>query len=176
MRDDLRAFALGRGGVADDVTDLLSHDATLASGFARQPRDSFGSRSAGRGRQSPSPGLRPGAGRVRGSHRREVPGRNHRGYPTRRRPRSPRSARPCATGGAGRPAGTRMRRLLQRVDGKTVRGARRRDGTQVHLLAAMTAGRQVIARREVLPRCEVCHKTNETSLTAMRSELILSSI
>ncbi|CBG75959.1 conserved hypothetical protein [Streptomyces scabiei 87.22] len=74
------------------------------------------------------------------------------------------------------PAGTRMRRLLQRVDGKTVRGARRRDGTQVHLLAAMTAGRQVIARREVLPRCEVCHKTNETSLTAMRSELILSSI
>jgi predicted transposase YbfD/YdcC len=35
------------------------------------------------------------------------------------------------------------------VDGKTVRGAYRPDGTQVHLLAAMTGTGQVIAQREV---------------------------
>ncbi|MFJ9776082.1 ISAs1 family transposase [Kitasatospora sp. NPDC101157] len=35
------------------------------------------------------------------------------------------------------------------VDGKTVRGAYRLDGTQVHLLAAMTGTGQVIAQREV---------------------------
>ncbi|MFI9274609.1 ISAs1 family transposase [Kitasatospora sp. NPDC052896] len=44
------------------------------------------------------------------------------------------------------------------VDGKTVRGARRPDGTQVHLLAAMTADGQVIAQREV------GHKTNEITV------------
>ncbi|WP_406860609.1 ISAs1 family transposase [Streptomyces sp. HUAS MG47] len=38
------------------------------------------------------------------------------------------------------------------VDGKTVRGARRQDGTQVHLLAAMTGNGQVIAQREVSSR------------------------
>jgi len=35
------------------------------------------------------------------------------------------------------------------VDGKTLRGARRSDGTQVHLLAAMTATGLVTAQREV---------------------------
>ncbi|MGW1093413.1 hypothetical protein ACWD4L_46440, partial [Streptomyces sp. NPDC002596] len=35
------------------------------------------------------------------------------------------------------------------VDGKTVRGARRADGTQLHLLAAMTGTRLVTAQREV---------------------------
>jgi predicted transposase YbfD/YdcC len=35
------------------------------------------------------------------------------------------------------------------VDGKTVRGARRADGTQVHLLAAMTGTGLVTAQREV---------------------------
>lgn len=35
------------------------------------------------------------------------------------------------------------------VDGKTVRGARRSDATQVHLLAAMTATGMVTAQREV---------------------------
>ncbi|MFG2126102.1 ISAs1 family transposase [Streptomyces sp. NPDC048710] len=35
------------------------------------------------------------------------------------------------------------------VDGKTVRGARRTDGTQVHLLAAMTGAGLVTAQREV---------------------------
>lgn len=35
------------------------------------------------------------------------------------------------------------------VDGKTVRGARRPDGTQVHLLAAMTGTGLVIAQRQV---------------------------
>ncbi|MFJ9969008.1 ISAs1 family transposase, partial [Streptomyces avermitilis] len=35
------------------------------------------------------------------------------------------------------------------VDGKTVRGARRTDGTQVHLLAAMTGIGLVTAQREV---------------------------
>ncbi|MFF4752232.1 ISAs1 family transposase [Streptomyces sp. NPDC002514] len=35
------------------------------------------------------------------------------------------------------------------VDGKTVRGARRTDGTQVHLLAAMTGTGMVTAQREV---------------------------
>ncbi|MFD7710538.1 ISAs1 family transposase [Streptomyces sp. NPDC059786] len=35
------------------------------------------------------------------------------------------------------------------VDGKTVRGARRTDGTQVHLLAAMTGTGLVTAQREV---------------------------
>ncbi|WP_328826400.1 transposase family protein [Streptomyces ureilyticus] len=35
------------------------------------------------------------------------------------------------------------------VDGKTVRGARRADGTQVHLLAAMTRTGLVTAQREV---------------------------
>lgn len=44
------------------------------------------------------------------------------------------------------------------VDGKTVRGARRPDGTQVHLLAAMTTGGQVIAQREV------GSKTNEITV------------
>lgn len=42
----------------------------------------------------------------------------------------------------------RPRRSLA-VDGKTVRGARRSDGTQVHLLAAMTATGLVTAQREV---------------------------
>ncbi|POX58712.1 ISAs1 family transposase [Streptomyces sp. Ru62] len=44
------------------------------------------------------------------------------------------------------------------VDGKTIRGARRQNGTQVHLLAAMTAGGQVIAQREV------GRKTNEITV------------
>ncbi|GAQ65748.1 ISAs1 family transposase [Streptomyces scabiei] len=44
------------------------------------------------------------------------------------------------------------------VDGKTLRGDRRPDGTRVHLLAAMTAGGQVIAQREV------GHKTNEITV------------
>jgi hypothetical protein len=35
------------------------------------------------------------------------------------------------------------------VDGKTVRGAGRSDGTQVHLLATMTATGLVTAQREV---------------------------
>jgi hypothetical protein len=35
------------------------------------------------------------------------------------------------------------------VDGKTVRGARRSDGTQVHLLSAMSEGGLVLAQREV---------------------------
>ncbi|MFD5799445.1 hypothetical protein ACFWIO_39170 [Streptomyces diastatochromogenes] len=35
------------------------------------------------------------------------------------------------------------------MDGKTVRGARRTDGTQVHLLAAMTGTGMVTAQREV---------------------------
>ncbi|MFD8012654.1 transposase family protein [Streptomyces sp. NPDC059762] len=35
------------------------------------------------------------------------------------------------------------------VDGKTVRGARRAEGTQVHLLAAMTGAGLVTAQREV---------------------------
>ena len=35
------------------------------------------------------------------------------------------------------------------VDGKTVRGARRTDGTRVHLLAAMTGTGLVTAQREV---------------------------
>ncbi|ARF83300.1 hypothetical protein ACIG0C_36560 [Kitasatospora aureofaciens] len=41
-----------------------------------------------------------------------------------------------------------LRRSLT-VDGKTVRGARRPDGTQVHLLAAMTGTGLVAAQREV---------------------------
>jgi predicted transposase YbfD/YdcC len=44
------------------------------------------------------------------------------------------------------------------VDGKTVRGARRTDGTQVHLLAAMT-GTGLFAAQ-----CEVGSKTNETTV------------
>ncbi|RKE22080.1 DDE family transposase [Streptomyces sp. TLI_171] len=54
------------------------------------------------------------------------------------------------------PAPQRLRVLA--VDGKTVRGARRPDGTQVHLLAAMTADGEVIAQREV------GHKTNEITV------------
>ncbi|MEV3999403.1 transposase family protein [Streptomyces halstedii] len=44
------------------------------------------------------------------------------------------------------------------VDGKTVRGARRTDGTQVHLLAAMTGTGLVTAQREV------DRKTNEITV------------
>ncbi|MCF1512582.1 ISAs1 family transposase [Streptomyces glomeratus] len=44
------------------------------------------------------------------------------------------------------------------VDGKTVRGARRADGTQVHLLAAMTGAGLVTAQREV------DSKTNEITV------------
>ncbi|MFF2041823.1 ISAs1 family transposase [Kitasatospora sp. NPDC058170] len=44
------------------------------------------------------------------------------------------------------------------VDGKTVRGARRADGTQVHLLAAMTGTGLVAAQREV------GSKTNEITV------------
>ncbi|MFF7098245.1 hypothetical protein ACFY9A_38595 [Streptomyces rubradiris] len=44
------------------------------------------------------------------------------------------------------------------VDGKTVRGARRPDGTQVHLLAAMTGIGQIIAQREI------SSKTNEITV------------
>ncbi|MFB7936066.1 ISAs1 family transposase [Streptomyces sp. NPDC056049] len=53
----------------------------------------------------------------------------------------------------------RPRRSLA-VDGRTVRGARRADGTQVHLLAAMTGAGPVAAQREV------DRKTNE--ITALR--------
>ncbi|WP_331732635.1 ISAs1 family transposase (plasmid) [Streptomyces avidinii] len=58
------------------------------------------------------------------------------------------------------PARARDRQALRAlaVDGKTVRGARRRDGTQVHLLAAMTGGGQVIAQRQV------GSKTNEITV------------
>ncbi|MFD8708145.1 ISAs1 family transposase [Kitasatospora sp. NPDC059648] len=45
------------------------------------------------------------------------------------------------------------------IDGKTVRGARRGHGTQVHPLAAMTGGGQVIAQREVHS------KTNEITVS-----------
>lgn len=51
----------------------------------------------------------------------------------------------------------RPRRSLA-VDGKTVRGARRADGTQVHLLAAMTGACLVTAQREV------DRKTNEITV------------
>ncbi|MCX5115313.1 transposase [Streptomyces sp. NBC_00378] len=44
------------------------------------------------------------------------------------------------------------------MDGKTVRGARRADGTRVHLLAAMTGTGLVTAQREVGP------KTNEITV------------
>lgn len=55
------------------------------------------------------------------------------------------------------------------VDGKTVRGARRSDGTQVHLLAAMTATGLVTAQREV------DGKTNEiTVFRPMLAELDLA--
>nr|WP_269432025.1 ISAs1 family transposase [Saccharothrix sp. ST-888] len=50
------------------------------------------------------------------------------------------------------------RRRSLAVDGKTVRGARRADGTQVHLLAAMTGAGLVTAQREV------DSKTNEITL------------
>ncbi|WP_331737500.1 ISAs1 family transposase (plasmid) [Streptomyces sp. NBC_00984] len=58
---------------------------------------------------------------------------------------------------SGRAPGRQPLRTLA-VDGKTVRGARRRDGTQVHLLAAMTGNGQVIAQREVNS------KTNEITV------------
>ncbi|WP_257040498.1 hypothetical protein [Streptomyces sp. OK228] len=44
------------------------------------------------------------------------------------------------------------------MDGKTVRGARRPDGTQVHLLAAVTGTGLVTAQREVHD------KTNEITV------------
>ncbi len=44
------------------------------------------------------------------------------------------------------------------VDGKTVRGARRPDGTQVHLLSAMSGGGLVLAQREIAA------KTNEITV------------
>jgi hypothetical protein len=44
--------------------------------------------------------------------------------------------------------GPRPARTLA-VDGKTVRGARRADGTQVHLLAAMSGTGHILAQREV---------------------------
>ncbi|MGW4985107.1 ISAs1 family transposase [Streptomyces mirabilis] len=63
---------------------------------------------------------------------------------------------------------SRPRRSLA-VDGKTVRGARRSDGTQVHLLAAMTATGLVTAQREV------DGKTNEiTVFRPMLAELDLA--
>ncbi|MFI6151042.1 ISAs1 family transposase, partial [Streptomyces sp. NPDC051109] len=55
------------------------------------------------------------------------------------------------------PGKRRARRSLA-VDGKTVRGARRTDGTQVHLLAAMTGTGLVAAQ------CEVGSKTNEITV------------
>ncbi|MFD0327146.1 ISAs1 family transposase [Streptacidiphilus monticola] len=55
------------------------------------------------------------------------------------------------------------------VDGKTIRGARRTDGTQVHLLAAMTGTGLVTAQREV------DSKTNEiTVFRPMLAELDLA--
>jgi predicted transposase YbfD/YdcC len=68
----------------------------------------------------------------------------------------PRSAAgsPIASTNRHHPAGPRASAPFRTlaVDGKTVRGARREDGAQVHLLAAMTAGGQVIAQREVSSR------------------------
>ncbi|MET7647936.1 transposase family protein [Streptomyces sp. NPDC005426] len=61
--------------------------------------------------------------------------------------------------------GIRARRSLA-VDGKTVCGARRVDGTQVHLLAAMTGTGLVAAQREVgakttrSPSCGRCSPTS----------------
>ncbi|QIZ02242.2 ISAs1 family transposase [Streptomyces sp. S1D4-11] len=57
----------------------------------------------------------------------------------------------------GRPEAGRPPASLA-VDGKTVRGARRTDGTQVHLLAAMTGTGLVTAQREVVG------KTNEITV------------
>lgn len=68
----------------------------------------------------------------------------------------------------GKDTAERFRRSLA-VDGKTVRGARRADGTQVHLLAAMTDAGLVIAQREV------DGKTNEiTVFQSMLAELELT--
>ena len=47
----------------------------------------------------------------------------------------------------GQPANQRSHRTLA-VDGKTVCGTRRKDSTQVQLLAAMTIGSQALADRE----------------------------
>ncbi|WP_179199848.1 ISAs1 family transposase [Streptomyces sp. NRRL B-24572] len=52
----------------------------------------------------------------------------------------------------------RRARRSPAVDGKTVRGAHRADGTQVHLLAAMTGAGLVAAQREVSA------KTNEITV------------
>jgi predicted transposase YbfD/YdcC len=69
---------------------------------------------------------------------------------------------------SARDAAARLRRSLA-VDGKTVRGARRIDGTQVHLLAAMTGTGLVTAQREV------GSKTNEiTVFKPMLTELDLA--
>ncbi|MEV5011348.1 transposase, partial [Streptomyces sp. NPDC055692] len=55
------------------------------------------------------------------------------------------------------------------MDGKTIRGARRTDGTQVHLLAAMTRTGLLTAQREV------GSKTNEiTVFRPMLAELDLT--
>ncbi|MFJ9711609.1 transposase family protein [Streptomyces sp. NPDC101234] len=62
----------------------------------------------------------------------------------------------------GQDANQLPRRSLA-VDGKTVRGARRTDGTQVHLLAAMTGTGLVTAQREV------GSKTNESLYPAYRT-------
>ncbi|MFK4548295.1 putative transposase YbfD/YdcC [Streptomyces tendae] len=68
----------------------------------------------------------------------------------------------------GKDTAERFRRSLA-VDGKTVRGARRTDGTQAHLLAAMTDAGLVIAQREV------DGKTNEiTVFRPMLAELELT--
>jgi predicted transposase YbfD/YdcC len=58
---------------------------------------------------------------------------------------------------SGQEPGKPARRSLA-VDGKTIRGARRPDGTQVHLLAAMTRTGLVTAQREV------GSKTNEITV------------
>jgi hypothetical protein len=59
--------------------------------------------------------------------------------------------------GPGKNPGGRLRRSPA-VDGKTVRGARRTDGTQTHLLAAMTGTGLVTAQRKV------GSKTNEITV------------
>lgn len=57
-----------------------------------------------------------------------------------------------------RPTADDSDRRCLAVDGKTVRGARPRDGTQVHLLAAMTGTGLITAQREV------DSKTNEITV------------
>ena len=77
------------------------------------------------------------------------------------------------TAGAGRPPEHRCSWLAEAavliiaLDGKTARGARTKDGTAPHLLAAMICGARAVLAQRALVTADALHVQKETALAPL---------